>query len=204
MTPKDWGQGSLGKYLEDARHNTVATFANCRSQYQALAAIDQLYCTMLDNLAQSPDFFAGFFLFRTHSSFRVGVSLCLAGQVPEAHMALRGCIESALYGLYMAGNEARQETWLRRHDAAAARRRVKGEFTIANVQSHLQGIDAKTHDIAKTLYEQTIDLGGHPNERVVTTQIAIESTEQRHTFSADYFLCGGVQQALALINPSLI
>jgi hypothetical protein len=156
MTPKDWGQGSLGEYLEDARHNTVATFANCRPQYEVHAAIDQLYCTMLDNLTQSPDFFAGFFLLRTHSSFRVGVSLSLAGQVPEAYMALRGC------------------------------------------QSHLQGIDARTHDIAKSLYEQTIDLGGHPNERTVTTQIAIETTGQRHTFTADYFLCGGVQQALAL------
>ncbi len=27
-TPEDWGTDSLGKFLEDARHNMVATFAN--------------------------------------------------------------------------------------------------------------------------------------------------------------------------------
>ena len=203
-TPNDWSRDSLGKYLEDARYNMVATFGNRRPQYDAAAAIDQLYCTMLDNLAQSPDYFAGFFLFRTHSSFRVGVGLCLGGQVPEAYMVFRSCIESALYGLYMAGDETRQEMWLRRHDDDAARRRVKNEFTIANVQSHLQGIDAKTHGIVKSLYEQTIDLGGHPNERVITTQIAIESTEECHSFSADYFLCGGLPHALALKTASRV
>jgi hypothetical protein len=60
--PNDWGRDLLGKYLEDAHHNTLATFANCRPQYDRLAAIDHLYCTMLDNLNQSPDYFVGFFL----------------------------------------------------------------------------------------------------------------------------------------------
>ena len=54
--PNDWGRDLLGKYLEDAHHNTLATFANCRPQYDRLAAIDQLYCTMLDNLSFQMNF----------------------------------------------------------------------------------------------------------------------------------------------------
>jgi hypothetical protein len=144
------------------------------------------------------------FLFRTHSAFRTGAGHALSGQVPEAYMVFRSCLESALYGLYMAGDETRQETWLRRHDDEAARHKVKNEFKIANVKAHLQGMDAKLHEIVDCLYDRTIDLGGHPNERVITTQIAITSTEKRHSFSADYFLCGVVPQDLALKTAACI
>jgi hypothetical protein len=139
-----------------------------------------------------------FFLIRAHSSFRAALRLCLSGQIPETFMVLRGCLESALYGLYVAGNTDRQEIWLRRHDSEASRRRVQNEFAIRNVLNHLQGIDTKTHEIAKSLYDRTIDYGGHPNERAISTQIKTESTESRVDFTAEYFLCGGLPQKASL------
>ncbi len=58
-TPPELPSDSLGKFLGDAHHNTVATFANLRPQYDALARIDRLYCDMIDNINQSLEFVAG-------------------------------------------------------------------------------------------------------------------------------------------------
>jgi len=195
---------SLGKFLGDAHHNMVATFANLRPQYDALAKIDQLYCDMIENLNQSPEFVAGFLLIRTHSSFRGAVRLSLSGQVAEAYMVLRSCLESALYGLYVAGDTNRQEIWLRRHDDDASRRRVRNEFTIRNVLNHLQTIDSKTHDIAQSFYDGTIDYGGHPNERAVSTQVKTETDGARVDFTAEYFLCGDLPHQVSLKSSAQI
>lgn len=204
MTLPNVPSDSLGEFLANAHRNVVATSANLRPLYTALAAIDQLYCEMAGNLNQSPDFFAGFFLFRAHSSFRGAVRLSLSGQVAEAYMVLRGCLESALYGLYVASDTNRQRIWLRRHDDEASRQRVKNEFTIRNVLNHLQTINPKTHEIAKSLYDRTIDYGGHPNERAVTTQIKTKTDAARVEFTADYFHCGDRPHQVSLRSSAQI
>jgi len=203
-TPKDWGTDSLGKFLEDAHYNMVATFSNLRPQYNALAKIDRIYTEIIDCLNQSPELVAPFFLIRSHSSFRGAVRLCLSGQIPEAQMVLRGCIESALYGLYVAGDTNRQEIWLRRHDDDASQRRVRNEFTIRNLMDHLNSIDAKTPKITQHLYDRTIDYGAHPNERAVFTQVKPEIVESRIDFTADYFVCGGLPQRSCLRSTAQI
>lgn len=187
--PTDWGADRLGDFIEAARQNTIATFCNLREEYDVLAEIDHLYRKMIDNLNQSPEFVAGFFLFRTHSSFLAAVRLCLSGQVGESYMVQRGCLESALYGLYVYGDTNRQEVWLRRHDNDASRRRVRNEFTIRKVMDHLKSYDAKTQDIAQRLYDRTIDYGGHPNERAVLAQLSTNQDGSRVHFTFEYFLC---------------
>ncbi len=119
-------------------------------------------------------------------------------------MVLRGCLEIALYGLYVARNEARQEIWLRRHDDDLSRRRVASDFTIRNVLENLQSADAKTHTVAKRLYEQTIDLGGHPNERTVSTQIETKTSGSHIEFTAEYVLCGDISHKLCLKTAAQI
>ena len=202
--PADWGADRLGDFIEAAHQNTIATFANLRQRYDVLAEIDELYRKMVENLGQSPELVAGLFLIRTHSSFRGGVRLCLSGQVAEAYMVLRGCLESALYGLYTSGDTNRQEIWVRRHDDDAARQRVRSEFTIRKLMNHLQAIDTKTQEIAQELYDQTIDYGAHPNERAVTTQVEVERDGSRVHLTADYFLCGDLPHQVALRSAAQI
>jgi len=194
----DLPSDSLGTFLADAHHNVAATIANLRPQYNALAAIDQVFCDIIENLNHSPEFIAGFFLIRTHSSFRGAARMCLSGQVAETYMALRSCLESALYGLYVASNTNRQKIWLRRHDDDESCRRVRNEFSIRNVLNHLRSVDSRTHDIAQSLYDRTIDYGGHPNERAVSTQIKTESVGSRIEFTAEYFLCGDLPHQVSL------
>lgn len=202
--PTDWGADSLSRFIENVRQNTLATFTNLRPQYDALAAIDALYCGMIENLNQRPEYVAGFLLVRTHSSFRGAARSCLSGQIAETYMVLRSCLESALYGLYVVGDANRQEIWLRRHDDDASRRRVRNEFTIGKLMNHLQSIDPNTQRIAQGLYDRTIDYGGHPNECAVNTQIKAESDGSRLNFTGEYFLCGDVPHQLSLKSSAQI
>jgi hypothetical protein len=202
--PPDWGKDALSKYLDDAEHNTVATVINCRSQFQRLSDIDALYCLMMDNLNQSSEYFAGFFLFRTHCSLRGACRLALGGQVAETYIVLRGCLENALYGLYVAFDTNRQEIWLRRHEDEASQKRVKNEFQVGKVLAHLQGIDERTHAIAKALYDTTIDYGGHPNERSVSTQITTTTDGNRTDFSAALFNVGDLPHLACLKSAARI
>ncbi len=111
--PRDWGADPLGKFIEDARRNCIATFTNLRRQYDVLSEIERIYRVMVDNLSQSPELVSGFLLIRSHSSFLGATRLCLSGQLAEAYILLRGCLENALYGLYVAGNTSRQKIWQR-------------------------------------------------------------------------------------------
>lgn len=192
QVPADWGADRLADFIEAARQNTLATFSNLRAQYDDLLEIHGSYQRIIENLTQHPEFVAAFFLFRTHSCYLGAVRLSLSGQLAEAYMVLRGCLESALYGLYVAGDTNRQEIWLRRHDDDDSRHRVQNEFAIRNVMNHLQSIDSNTQGIAQRLYNHTIDYGGHPNERAVLTQVQSNRQGSRVNFSLDYFVCNGV------------
>lgn len=198
VTSQDEGDVELAKYLDDAHYNANATRANLRSQYDVLARIDHLYGRMIRNMGQSLDLLPGFFFFRTHSAFRAAIRLCLSGQLAETYMVLRGCLESALYGLFVAGNTNRQEIWLCRHDDAESALRVKRTFTIGNLMKHLKAICENTQHIAQKLYDLTIDQGGHPNERAVMSQISVESSGSRVNVTAESFHLGDLPHRVCL------
>jgi hypothetical protein len=181
---------SLSKVLDDARHNEFAAFVNLPADFRLLSDLDSLFSLMINNLNHSPEFFAGFFLTRTRSSFIAASRMALCGQIAEAHMVLRGCLESALYGHFVAFDQTRQEIWLRRHDDADGMKRVKKEFTVRSVMDHLKSVDQRTWDITQKLYDLTIDYGAHPNERSLTSQIMIEKDESRYKFSSNPFSLG--------------
>ncbi len=202
--PPDWGADPLGNFVEDARRNCITTFTNLRRQYDALAEIDRICRVMIDNLNQSPELVCGFLLIRTHSSFLGAARLCLSGQLAEAYMVLRGCLENALYGLYVAGNTSRQEIWLRRHEDEASRRRMQKEFTIRNVMNHLQSVDPTSQHVAQTLYDRTIDYGAHPNERSVTTQVKTQRDGSRVNFTANYLICGDLAHEFCLRSAAQV
>src|SRR3989442_15571833 len=128
--PEGWERDEVSRFLETCRGNVFATFIKTRPAYDKLVGIDQAYRQIQENLVNTQEWFSAFFLLRAHSAFLGAASLALAGQVPEAYAVLRTCLEYSLYGHYLAQNPGSRETWLRRHDDAAAKQRVRDEFTI--------------------------------------------------------------------------
>jgi hypothetical protein len=165
--PPGWGADPLSKFIQDTTDNTYATFQNLKQWYNRLKDIPATFDIAVQNMDRTPNWFASFFLIRSHAAYLAGVRLALSGQIPEAYMVSRGSLECALYGLYVARNPLIQETWLRRDEDELSRKRVREEFKAGNLFKLLELEDGRLRSIAGDLYERTIDYGGHPNQQAL-------------------------------------
>jgi hypothetical protein len=186
VIPPNWGNDSLSNFIEIALHNTFATFSNRKAQYALLAKIDKLFHLVRENLYNTREWFPAFFLLKAHSAYLGGARLGLSGQVPEAYMLLRGCLENSLYGLYFSRNSASRETWLRRHDDEKSKKQVRKEFAISALMRFLESVDPKVHGVVSSLYQLTIDFGAHPNERALTSTLQQSESEDLIRFDLIY------------------
>ena len=177
----------LKNFINDSYKNTNSTINNLTSYYNRLDGIHKAYRKIIANIDNSDDWFSAFFLFRAHSSFLASVQLSTSGQLPEAYMVQRGCLEDSLYGLYFHKHPELRETWLRRHDNKQAKRKVKNVFRISILMELLKSIDPKLGDIIHNHYEQTIDYGAHTNERSLTTALKQQDGKNKTTFKYNYF-----------------
>jgi hypothetical protein len=198
--PPNWTEDSLSKFIQDTIDNTYATFHNLKPPYNKLKDIHVVFYKIVDNTDNTPDWFSTFFLVRSHSALLGAVRLALSGQVPEAYMVLRGCLENALYGFYVARKPESRETWLRRHDDEDSKKRVKKEFKISNLIDLLEKEDDILRNIASNLYERTIDYGGHPNERALLSVATKNEDEHKIRFQSAYLI--GNEPALELCLKS--
>ena len=196
--PPNWEANEISKFFDAARANEFATFANKTDEVARLSDIDLGYRRAIDGVNHSTDWFAGFFLIRAHSNYLAACRLCWSAQIPESYALLRSCLESALYGLYLGKHPKSRETWLRRQDDPAAKQKVINEFRITKLLKLAAEEDAKEGAVAKRLYEQTIDLGAHPNELALMQTLKINKSADRIEFKSNYLDQDSVALSLAL------
>ena len=103
----------------------------------------------------------------------------MAGQVHDAQALLRVCLEQGGYALYIGEDQERGKRWMGRHDTRTRSQqdKWKDEFTHGKVTRHITAWDADLGRVYTTLYDQTIDYGGHPNERGTTVNMTMEEIE---------------------------
>lgn len=188
--PLNWGADEVSNFLEVAQRNAFGSFVQLRAPFAKLIAIDTFYRRLIDNLNHSREWFAAFFVLRAHSSFLAASRLAISGQLPEAYMVLRGTLENALYGFYIAMRPELRETWLRRHDDAASMHAVKQEFRIRLIFDRLALANARIGDVAKTLYDRTIDSGAHPNEQALMQVLNMQRGAGQIRFEVRYLTPG--------------
>lgn len=201
--PPDWGKDKLSKYIKGTWHNTYGTFVNLRPQYNYLKEIHLNYQKIIDNLINTSDWFALFFLIRSHASYLSGVQLSFSGQIPETYMVLRGCLENSLYGLYLTRNPDTQEIWLRRHADDESKKKCRNEFTASNLFKCLEKEDRNINNIAKNFYEMTIDYGAHSNVRAFMSLMS-QSKDKQNVFKMYYLIGNSLPLRLCLKNLARI
>jgi hypothetical protein len=184
--------------FDNARGNEFATYANIKGEIQRLIDIDALYRKVVDGLNHSKDWFAGFFVLRAHSNYLAACRMSWSGQIPECYALLRSCLENALYGIYLAKNPDSRETWLRRHDSDQHKRKVRNEFKIRTMLDFAKEIAKNEGEVAKILYERTIDYGAHPNERALMQTLQLNKRDKHVEFRVVYLEGDSVQLRLAL------
>jgi hypothetical protein len=157
-----------------------------REQYELLRRIDDAFIDFTDNLLNPQDPIAPLLMVRAHASYRAAAELATTCQSAPAFMAMRGCVESSLYGLYFHRNPITFEVWARRHDNDAARQAVRTEFTIRRLRDCLAAVDPATADSVGDLYDKTIDFGAHPNVAALAAAFRSEDNEERRQFKVIY------------------
>lgn len=185
--PQGWGADPITEYLEKARNNSFATFNNLKSEYGKLSDIDAVFRKIIDNLNNTKHYVPAFFLFQAHSSYRVAVSLGMAGQVSEAYAAMRLSLENALYGFHIFKNPALADVWISRQENDESRKKVRDEFKFRKLIDSLKTDGQNLGDIADTLYNRTIAYGAHPNERALTQRF-VNNDKKHNEFKLNYLI----------------
>jgi len=169
QVPPQWADDSLSAFIETAKQNSYATFVNHKAAYKQLLKVDELFRDAIDCLVNTKDWFPSFFLLRSHSAYLGAVRLAISGQVGEAYMVLRGCLENALYGLFFYKNPNKAKLWYERHDSDIKRKEVRDEFKIYRMFQIIEKEGPNVSGACRDLYETCIDYGAHPNERSVSS-----------------------------------
>lgn len=198
LQPPGWAEDTLSQFIQEAHENTFATFSNLKPIFGHLRSIDGAYRKLIGGVLNSPEWFPSFFLLRAHAAFLGGARLSLSAQVCEAYMVLRGCLESALYGLYVAGHPGSAEVWLHRHDSEDSLRSVRQMFRIKNLMEHLESVSSAERKIASALYERTIDYGAHPNERAISSNLERREDDEHVSFELSYLTGDSLQLRFCL------
>jgi hypothetical protein len=119
-------------------------------------------------------------LSQTHSAFLAAVRMSLGGQVHVAYMALRGCIESALYALVMKQQASSQNAWVNRKTDRARCRKI---FAVSSGLALLKEIDAPLEQVIEEACEATIDRGAHPNPLSLGSQLDFDEWDAANQIS---------------------
>lgn len=184
--PPNWEGNEISKFFDAARANEFATFANQTGEINRLIDIDLGYRKAIEGLNNSHEWFSGFFLLRAHSNYLGACRLCWSAQIPETYALLRSCLENALYGLYLAKHPELRETWLRRHDDEASKQKVRNEFKVGAMLNLAAELNQKEGEVARLLYERTIDSGAHPNELALIQALQINENAEKIEFKCIY------------------
>jgi len=129
---------------------------------------------------------AAVLLVRSHAAYRAACATAMGTQLPETFVLLRSCLEYAGYGLHLNINPLLGETWLKRHDDAAALRAMRKAFQAGEVEKSISTTDTELARVYKELYERTIDFGGHPNLRGVLSNIMWNEAENKRELQQIY------------------
>lgn len=187
-TPPCWAGDDLSLFIQMANENTYAIFHNKKREFEIIKYIDKLYGTVIDHLLNPEDFLASMLLLRSHATYRGACRMSLSGQIYEAFVLLRSCIESSLYALHIDKNPSAGKKWLNRHISEASLKDAKKEFKFCTVIKTLQSVDYSISQTTKLVYERTIDYGGHPNERAISSSMKVIEKEGRKEYRQLYLI----------------
>ena len=197
-SPAGWGQDVLTQFMDAARQNQFATFHNLPGAYARLRDLDGLFLKALDHLDNPEYWVPPFFFFRAHSAYRASIQLAMAGQIPESYMTLRGCLEFALYGVYMWRKPVAWDLWCARNDSPDAKKAVRREFTTTALFDAIPGLNPADRAATEQLYDRTIDLGAHPNQLGLFGSLKMKEGPDALHFDSAYLMGKSLELDLAL------
>jgi len=164
----DFIRNELTKSISHAWHNIRVTWSQHEPIVQLLSSINDLFMKYLKvfsklseeaTIASSP----AAFLARAYGCYLASVRISSSGQIAEAFVMFRACIENALYGYYINKRPELGNIWIERHQGKDAKKLVRDNFRIGAILGFLAEQEPKVGPWIKDMYDKSIDYGAHPN-----------------------------------------
>jgi len=186
--PEQWDKDPLSAHWAACSSNMVTNFATGSDEIRYMQAVDSLFVKITTNLINSKELVVALLLLRTHSAYRAATVLAASGMSTDIYATLRTVLETAGYALIMHDTPGMAATWLERHTDDAHMAAVKSKYNVGAIKKAIteKAKDAGLLKVFEALYTRTIDMGGHPNERSLTSTMTLTEDEQRKVFNVEY------------------
>lgn len=184
--PLGWGGDELSAYWDIFRSNMYGSFANLPEENLILRLVDEAYTGICDTPMEHDDWMRPLFARKSHAIFRAAAQLAMGGQFSEVFVLLRSCLESALCAHYLHVHVDLQNLWLRRHESEENRKKVRKKFQSGRLKVELDRAAPELFSRVDELYEMCIDLGGHPNEKWLTSTLRQYEEDGEQQFYSQY------------------
>lgn len=129
-----------------------------------------------NNLVDPKPTMTGPLFLRSQFAYKTMAGMALAGQVVEAFVMMRSCLEYAGYALLIFDDPALEDVFLRRHFDADSMKAQKQKFQVREITAAISKFDKKHAEIFKQFYDTAIDFGGHPNPNAVLSTLQMKSS----------------------------
>jgi hypothetical protein len=132
------------------------------------------------------------FLARAYGCYLASVRISSSGQIAEAFVMFRACIENALYGYYIEKKPELKNIWVERHKSEEAEKLVRKNFYFSDIFKFLISQEPKVGPYIKNMYDKSIDYGAHPNVYSIGLNLRCIENERKDVMdifnSDDYIL----------------
>jgi hypothetical protein len=171
--PPTWEQDDLSKFLQQAHNNQLVTAGRKTAEYNKLAEIDALFMRVGTHIINPKNMTAADLFYRTHAAYRAACGAATAGQVTEAVVLSRSCLEASAYALHIHEHPGHDMLWWDRNKTPAQKKAVIKTFAHGRLRETIAKHDKRLDEVYDLLYEQSIDYGGHPNQLGVAGGMSI-------------------------------
>jgi len=184
MTDLSSNPDNLSPFLERVAANQKANIAKFPAPYQLLRRVDTCLSTAGKNLINPNPVLAGLMLLRCQYAYKAAAGMALSGQVVEAFVMMRSCLEYAGYALAIFQDPALQTVFMVRHASAEGMSAQKRKFRIGKIRSIIASFDTRLAEVFQTFYERSVDFGGHPNPHGIMSAIQMPESPVDQSFTA--------------------
>ena len=122
---------NLIPFLELVAANQKANIANFPDPYQLIRRVNICFSKAGKNLINPKPVLAGLMLPRCEYAYKAAAGMALSGQVTEAFVMMRSCLEYAGYALTIFKDPMLQKVFMARHFSAEGMSAQKSTFQVS-------------------------------------------------------------------------
>ncbi len=170
-------------FLEVVANNQRANAASHSADFALIRRVNVCLSTVGQKLINPQPVMCAVLFQRCQYAFKTAAALALAGQVVEAFVMMRSCLEYAGYALAIFKDPALEPVFTNRHVSQADMTAQKSAFRVSEIKVAIESFDSKLAELFQTFYDRAIDFGGHPNPHATFSTMQMPDPNPDNSFT---------------------